>query len=80
MSKFGNSNSRGSLGEARISSASSANGNRCHKNAGGGLGMNERQYDAKEYTCVATSRFSMQSELPSIDTVELISAQKKFRA
>lgn len=42
--------------------------------------MNERQYDAKEYTCVATSRFSMQSELPSIDTVELISAQKKFRA
>jgi hypothetical protein len=26
-----------------------------------------------------TSRFSMQSELPSIDTIECFSAQKKFR-
>jgi hypothetical protein len=28
---------------------------------------------------MVTSRFSMHSELPSIDTIECISAQKKFK-
>jgi hypothetical protein len=35
--------------------------------------------DANEYTGMVTSRFSMHSELPSIDTIECISAQKKFK-
>mmetsp|Transcript_12228 Transcript_12228/g.18938 ORF Transcript_12228/g.18938 Transcript_12228/m.18938 type:complete len:111 (+) Transcript_12228:968-1300(+) len=67
--KFGqNCSSKGSLGKNPQSSASSNNGcrviNRKTENV---LGMDERN----EY---ATSRFSLQSELPSIDTQDILSA------
>ena len=39
-----------------------------------GLGMNERVDGAIDDTYNATSRFSLQTELPSIDTVDMISA------
>jgi len=41
--------------------------------------MNERPSEAIDATYIATSRFSLQSELPSIDTVDIQSAQRKFR-
>jgi len=41
--------------------------------------MNERPQEAIDATYIATSRFSLQSELPSIDTVDVLSAQRKFR-
>ena len=45
-----------------------------------GLNVGKKQVnDANEYTGMVTSRFSMQSELPSIDTIECFSAQKKFK-
>jgi len=44
-----------------------------------GLGMNERVDGAIDDTYNATSRFSLQTELPSIDTVDMISAQRKFK-
>lgn len=43
------------------------------------LGMNERN-EANDLSQVQTSRFSLQSELPKLDTQELLSAQKWFRA
>jgi hypothetical protein len=36
--------------------------------------MNERHADAIDISQIVTSRFSLQSELPSIDTQEIISA------
>lgn len=42
--------------------------------------MNERPPEAIDASYLATSRFSIQSELPSIDTVDVLSAQRKFRA
>lgn len=41
--------------------------------------MNERGPEAIDNTYIATSRFSLQSELPSLDTVDVQSAQRKFR-
>ena len=42
--------------------------------------MNERHADAIDISQIVTSRFSLQSELPSFDTQEIISAQKRYRA
>lgn len=43
------------------------------------LGMNERN-EVNDVSQIQTSRFSLQSELPKLDTQELLSAQKRFRA
>lgn len=43
------------------------------------LGMNERN-EVNDTSQIQTSRFSLQSELPKLDTQELASAQKRFRA
>jgi hypothetical protein len=65
-----------------LSSASSKIQNQIVNNRynGGGLGMNERHADAIDISQIVTSRFSLQSELPSIDTQEIISAQKRYKA
>lgn len=50
------------------------------RNKNQGLGVNERPPDANDVSQIVTSRFSLQSELPSLDTQELFSAQKRFKA
>lgn len=69
------SRSRGSLGPANESSTSS----KLNPRPDQGLGMNERGPEEINATYIATSRFSLQSELPSLDTVDVLSAQRKFR-
>jgi len=70
--------SRGSLKNQPLSSSSSIGLRNQRPREEKGLGMNERPAD--DNTFMVTSRFSLQSELPSIDTVDVLSAQQKFHA
>jgi hypothetical protein len=76
---LGASKSRGALSNAHESSMSSIGRKSKNQKQETGLGMNERVDGAIDDTYNATSRFSLYDELPSIDTVDMVSAQRKFK-